>query len=366
MSVEPAHLVWERTQRMGATPCLIVVPARVITADRCPAYASPVAPIRLHVGQRRSRRRPSLQVRDDGDDGLVLRGEVRLQAYALLKHRFGVAVRLDGTLVAGRPEDLLPNHDHDHEDELGQAGEEEEEGEGIGVEADDTRPRQGDPAKLEDSRAIKSPHRAHLLGEVGADPSVDADGCGAARGRLRLLCLLDQGRGRGVAEPDPGAQQRVLRHEVRTELPDLVQDRLRVLIGLHRAALRRRPQHLLTDEDDEDEKQLDDVPEEEKKGKGVPVEAQRPELGQEHPGEDEGCRDIDDPHGADAAGHPGGQPPVKAAVHVAPLRRPLLSAGGDTGMRDVGKQLRRGHDTTITGVGQGPEIVNPCLHPHVF
>lgn len=57
---------------------------------------------------------------DNADDRLVLRGEMPLEALALVEHRRDVPVRLVGPVIAFPPEDVLPDHDHDHEDQAGE------------------------------------------------------------------------------------------------------------------------------------------------------------------------------------------------------------------------------------------------------
>ena len=73
--------------------------------------------------------------------------QVALQLQALVQGGLGVLVGLDGSLVGGRPQDLLPHQDHEHQQQLDDVAQEEQEGEGIGVERDDAGLRQDHPQR---------------------------------------------------------------------------------------------------------------------------------------------------------------------------------------------------------------------------
>src|ERR1051326_7879145 len=70
------------------------------------------------------------------DDHPVLRGEMALQADALVQNGFRVQEGLLGAPVAGQAEDFLADHDDEHQDQLRQTGHEQQKGERVRVKRD--------------------------------------------------------------------------------------------------------------------------------------------------------------------------------------------------------------------------------------
>jgi hypothetical protein len=76
------------------------------------------------------------------------------------------------------------------------------------------------------------------------------------------------------AQVCPAGQQGVLCHQVVLDLLAVDQDRLGVLVGVHGPPVRGPAEHLLPEQDDEDQQQLRHVAEEQQERVGVRVEAQ--------------------------------------------------------------------------------------------
>jgi hypothetical protein len=78
------------------------------------------------------------------------------------------------------------------------------------------------------------------------------------------------------AQVSAAGQQGVLRHQMVLDLLTVDQDRLGVLVGVHGSPVRCPAEHLLPEQDDEDQQQLGHVAEEQQERVGVRVEAQHP------------------------------------------------------------------------------------------
>jgi hypothetical protein len=198
---------------------------------------------------------------------------VGLEPLAGVQHRLRVQVGLSGAVVRRAPDDLLPNHDHEHQQQLQLAGQEQQERERVRVEPEQLA--RHDPADLEEQRDVEGRHRGHLAGEPGGQPAVEADvfvlGCGwrldPLRGPGQQLLVLG-------AQVGAAGQQGVLRHQVVLDLLAVDQDRLGVLVGVHGPPVGGPAEHLLPEQDDEDQQQLGHVPEEQQERIGVRIEAE--------------------------------------------------------------------------------------------
>jgi hypothetical protein len=213
-------------------------------------------------------------VLDDVPDGQVLGAQVGLEPLAGVQHGLRVQVGLSGALVRRAPDHLLPDHDHEHQQQLQLAGQEQQERVRVRVEPEHLAGH--DPADLEDQRDVEGRHRGHLAGEPRGQPAVESDVLAGRPGRR-----LDPPRGPGQqllvlgAQVGAAGEQGVLRHQMILDLLAVDQDRLGVLIGVRGPPVRGAAEHLLPEQDDEDQQQLGHVPEKQQERIGVRVEAQQ-------------------------------------------------------------------------------------------
>ncbi len=236
-----------------------------------------------------------------------------------MQHRLGIQVRLGRPLLRGLAQHLLPDHDHEHQDELGLAGQEQQEQVRVRIEAEHLA---GDhPGDLEDRRDIEGGHRACLVREPGGQPAIQADPL-LFQWRRLLDSLGRAGQGRLVRRPQVRAagQVSVLGDQVILDLGAVDEDGLRILIGVHGSPVGGAAEHLLAEQDDEDQQQLGYVPEEEQEGVGIGIEAQHRPGGEHHPGHRHDQADVHRPHRPDPGRDPGGQPLVDPGALVSPGR----------------------------------------------
>ena len=210
---------------------------------------------------------------DDVPDRKVLGPQVGLEALAGVQHGLRVQVSLRGALVRRAPDHLLPDHDHEHQQQLQLAGQEQQERVRVRVEPEHLACH--DPADLEDQRDVEGCHRGHLAGEPGGQPAVESDILVARCGR-RLDPLRGLGQQRPVLGTQVGAagEQGVLRHQVILDLLAVDQDRLGILVGVRGPAVRAAAEHLLPEQDDEDQQQLDHVAQEQQERVRIRIETQ--------------------------------------------------------------------------------------------
>jgi hypothetical protein len=115
---------------------------------------------------------------------------------------------------------------------------------------------------------------------------------------------------------DRSGQVLVLSDEMVLDLLAVVQDRLGVLIGLHGPLVSLATQHLLPQRNNEDQKKLDHVAQEEQERVRVRVETQQLRRTQQRPDRGDRHADIHSPHRPDLGGDPGRHPPVETNVLV--------------------------------------------------
>jgi hypothetical protein len=281
--------------------------------------------------------------------------QVGLQPLAGVQHGLRVQVSLGRPPVRRPPDHLLPDHDHEHQQQLRLAGQEQQEHVRVRVEPEHLT---GDhPAGLDDQRHVEGRHRGHPVGEPGGQPAVDPDVLVVDRGRR-----LDPLRGPGQHLLMLGAQLRavrqvsVLRHQVVLDLLAVDQDRLGVLVGVHGPPVGTAPEHLLAEQDDEDQQQLGHVAEEQQERVRVRVEAEHRPRAQHHPGHRDDRADVDGPHRSDPGGDPGGEPLVEPCRLVG-VARILAPPGMRPGMADLVVQA---HDRPRCRPADRPVAAGAC------
>jgi hypothetical protein len=188
-----------------------------------------------------------------------------------MQHGLRVQVGLRCALVRRAPDDLLPDHDHEHQQQLQLAGQEQQERIWVRVEPEHLAGH--DPAGLEDQRDVEGRHRGHLAGEPGGQLAIESN-AGVRRPGRRLDPLRGLGQQLLVLGTQVGAagEQGVLRHQVVLDLLAVDQDRLGVLVGVRGPPVRGAAEHLLPEQDDEDQQELGHVAEEEQERVRVRVE----------------------------------------------------------------------------------------------